>query len=97
MSLRGTSVEERAELPDGREVVVQVGVPEDPYVARGEVDTVALELLVAGEVVATVNTVLEPEQESEARRLAREIAAGLEAGTIEPTAADVEPFADRLP
>jgi hypothetical protein len=96
MSLRGVTVEEHAELPDGREALVQIGVPDDPYVQRNDLDTVALELVVAGEVVATLNTVLEPEQQSEARRLAREVAAGLEAGQIEPTAAAVEPFADRL-
>lgn len=97
MSLRGNPVEERTDLPDGREVVVQIAVPDDPYVARGEIDTVALELIVAGEVVATVNTVLAPDHESEARQLARELAASLEAGRIEPTAAAIEPFADRLP
>ncbi|MBA2462928.1 MAG: hypothetical protein H0V45_14390 [Actinobacteria bacterium] len=47
------------------------------------------------EVLATLNTVLDPEQESEARALAREIAAGLESGDLEPTAGAIEPLADQ--
>jgi hypothetical protein len=47
-------------------------------------------------VLAAVNTVLDPDQEDEALDLAREIAAGLEAGRLEPTAASIEPLADTL-
>jgi hypothetical protein len=43
-----------------------------------------------------VNTVLDPDQEDEALDLAREIAASLESGRLEPTAAAIEPFADTL-
>ncbi len=97
MSLRGRPVEERAALPDGREAVLRVAVADDPYVARREVDTVALELEIEGEVAAALNTVLAPEHEAEARRLAREIAAGLQGGTIQPTAGALEPYAARVP
>ena len=54
--------------------------------------TVAASLI----VLAAVNTVLDPDQESEALQLAREIARGLESGTLEPTASAIEPLADTL-
>jgi hypothetical protein len=85
-----------ATLPDGRSVRVWIGVPEDSYIARRDIDTVDIELsLVGGNHLAAVNTVLDAEQESEARSLAREIVAGLESGTLEPTAAALEPLADQ--
>jgi hypothetical protein len=96
VSLRGRSVEQTATLPDGRSVTVQVGVPEDPYIPRRELETVDVELRSGGHVLAAVNTVLDPDQESEARALAHEIAAKLESGEIEPTAGAIEPFADTL-
>jgi hypothetical protein len=96
MSLRGRMVERPATLPDGRNVVVHVGVPDDPYIARDELETVDVELRSGGHVLAAVNTVLDPDQETEAEELAREIAAKLEAGEIEPTAHAIEPFADML-
>jgi hypothetical protein len=96
MSLRGRTIEQRATLPDGREVIVHVGVPEDPYIKRSELETVDVELHSGGTVLAAVNTVLDPDQEDEAVDLAREIASGLEAGRLEPTAASIEPLADTL-
>ena len=96
MSLRGSLVEEIATLLDVRTAVVRIAVPDDSYIPRRELDTVALELTLGGEVAATVNTVLDPEQDSEARALAREIVAGLESGALEPTAGALEPLADRL-
>jgi hypothetical protein len=96
MSLRGRTVEHTATLPDGRHVVVHVGVPEDPYIRRSELETVDVELHSGGHVLAAVNTVLDPDQESEAEQLAREIAQRLESGEIEPTAHAIEPFADTL-
>ncbi len=97
MSLRGTPVEEGATLPDGREVFIRIAVPDDPYVPKRELDTVAVELRTRDEVLAAVNSVLEPEHVSEARVLAREIVAGLESGELEPTAGAIEPLADRIP
>jgi hypothetical protein len=97
MSLRGERVERTATLPDGREALVRVGVPDDPYIPRRELDTVDVEILFDGRVAAAVNTILEPEQDHEARQLAREIVAGLESGELEPTAAAIEPLADTLP
>lgn len=96
MSLRGRPVEQSAIAKDGREILVRVGVPEDPYIPRRELDTVAVELIADGRPLATVNTVLSPDQESEAHELAREIVAGLESGELEPTAGAIEPLADRL-
>ncbi len=96
MSLRGRTVEQTATLPDGREVIVHVGVPEDPYIPRAQMETVDVELHSGGTVLAAVNTVLDPDQEGEAAELAREIASGLESGELEPTAAAIEPLADTL-
>jgi hypothetical protein len=94
VSLRGNPVVETAALPDGREAEIRIGVPDDDYVPARELDTVALELRLDGEVVAALNTVLEPDQDSEARQLARAIAEGLSSGKLEPTAGALEPLAD---
>ena len=96
VSLRGRPVEQIATLPDGREAVVRIAVPEDPYIPRRELTTVALELTVDGRVQATLNTVLGVEQESEALELAREIVGGLESGGLQPTAGSLEPLVDVL-
>jgi len=77
-------------------VVVHVGVPDDPYIPRAQLETVDVELHSGGHVLAAVNTVLDPDQEDEAVDLAREIAQKLEAGELEPTAAAIEPLADTL-
>jgi hypothetical protein len=89
-------VEQQATLPDGRLIRVRVGVPEDSYIAARELDTVTVELMGDGEHLAAVNTVLDADQDSEALALAREIVAGLENGTLEPTAGALEPLADTL-
>lgn len=94
MSLRGRPVVETAELPDGRAAEIWIGVPRDGYVRARELDTVALELRVDGEVAAALNTILEPDDDGDARRLAREIAEGLASGRLEPTAGALEPLAD---
>jgi hypothetical protein len=76
-------------------VQVRVGVPDDSYIPRRELDTVDVELFVDGRAVAAVNTVLDADQAGEALQLAREIVAGLESGKLEPTAAALEPLADQ--
>lgn len=95
MSLRGRPVVQTASLPGGGEIRVRVGVPEDPYIPRRELETVDVELFNGDQALAAVNTVLGPERESEALALAREIVAGLESGELEPTAAAIEPLADQ--
>ena len=97
MSLNGNPVELSATLPDGREVLIRVGVPDDPYIPRRELRTVDVELFGGGEHLAAVTSVLLPEQQSEARALARHIKAGLESGELEPTAGAIEPLADDPP
>jgi hypothetical protein len=94
MSLRGRPVEQIASLPDGREVRVRVGIPQDSYISNRDLATVDVELSIDGRPIAAVNTVLGPGQDSAARELAREIVAGLESGGLEPTAAALEPLAD---
>jgi len=90
ISLRGSAVERRATLPGGRTAIVRIGLAPDSYVPARELDTVSLELIVDGEVAASLNTILDPTQDSEARALARRIAEGLESGSLEPTAGALE-------
>jgi hypothetical protein len=97
MTLRGEPVVQAATLPDGREIVVRVGVPDDPYIPKRQLRTVAVELFEQGRPIAAVSTLLEPEQTSEARLLAREIVGGLEAGALAPTAQAIEPLAETPP
>ena len=97
VSLRAGRVEQIATLPGGETVLISVGVPHDPYIAPGESETVDVELWLDDEALAAVNTILRPDQDSEARALAREIAQGLESGELEPTAGAIEPLANRLP
>jgi hypothetical protein len=96
VSLRGRTIEHDTTLPDGRTITVHVGVPEDPYIPRSELETVDVELHSGGRVLAAVNTVLDPDQEREADELAREIARKLASGELEPTAHAIEPLADTL-
>jgi hypothetical protein len=95
VSLRGEPIEQTATLPDGRVVRVRVGVPDDSYIPRRELDTVDIELFDGEQHLAAVNTVLDADQASEARELLREVVAGLESGQLEPTAAALEPLADQ--
>jgi hypothetical protein len=97
VSLNGTPIERTARLPDGRQVLIRIGVPDDPYIAKRELRTVDVELYADEQHLAAVNTVLSPEQESEALALARAIAKGLESGELEPTAGSIEPLADDPP
>jgi hypothetical protein len=72
-------------------------VPDDPYIDdKSLLTTVDIQLHEGNGIVASVSTVLDPKQESEARALAREVKAALEAGTIGLHAHELEPFADRL-
>jgi hypothetical protein len=96
MSLRGEPLEQTVTLPDGREVIVWIGVPDDPYIPKRELETVDVELREDGRHIAVVNTVLDPDQTSEARQLLRDIVAGLQSGELQPTAAAIEPLADEL-
>jgi hypothetical protein len=96
VSLRSSPVELAATLRDGRMLTVRVGVPDDSYIPKGELDTVELELWENGRAIAAVTTVLDADQTSEAMALAREVASGLESGELEPTAGAIEPLADTL-
>lgn len=94
MTLRGEPLERDVTLPDGTAVHIRIGVPQDSYIAQSELDTVAIELSAHGEHIAAVNTVLDADQTSEARRLLGEISEGLQSGKLEPTAGALEPLAD---
>jgi hypothetical protein len=88
---------EHASLPGGGTVTVWVGVPDDPYIDdKGSLNTVDIQLHEGGSVIASLSTVLDEDQASEARTLAREVKAALEAGKIGLHANELEPFADRL-
>ena len=99
MSLRAEPLEQEATLPDGRIVAVRVGIADDSYIPRRELDTVVLELWDEGrgEHLAGVATVLAPEDVDAARALLREVVEGLGNGSLEPTAGALEPFADSVP
>jgi hypothetical protein len=96
MSLRGEPLETEVSVPDGSTVRVRIGVPDDSYIAKRELDTVTIELYAHGEHVAAISTVLDVDQTSEAHELLREIVTGLESGALAPTAGALEPLADRL-
>jgi hypothetical protein len=96
VSLRGAPLEAEVTIPDGRIVRVRVGVPEDSYIPKRELDTVTVELYANGEHIAAVNTVLDADQTDGAHELLQEIATGLESGALPPTAGAIEPLADRL-
>ena len=97
MSLRTTPILEHATLPGGGVVTVWVGIPDDPYIEdKSALTTIDIQLYEGNAVVASLSTVLEPDQESEARALAREVKAAIEAGEIGLNASELEPFADRL-
>ena len=93
MSLRGHPIEETVTTPDGRELRLRIGVAPDPYLRGRDLRTVDVELFEGERVLAAVNTLLSPRDESEARALAREIASGLSDGTLEPTAGAIERLA----
>lgn len=97
MSLRTSPVVEHASLPQGGTVTVWVGVPDDPYInEKSQLTTVDVQLREGNGVVASLSTVLDPDQVSEAHQLAREVKTALESGEIGLHADDLEPFADRL-
>jgi hypothetical protein len=99
MSLRGKPLEQETTLPDGRVVSVRVGLAEDSYIPRRELDTVVLELWDEGrgEHLAGVSTVLSVEDVDAAGALLREVVAGLGDGSLEATAGALEPLADSVP
>jgi len=97
MTLHSAPAVEHASLPGGGSVTVWVGVPDDPYIDdKSQLTTVDIQLVEGRNVLATLSTVLAPEQESEAQALAREVKSAIEAGTIGLHASELEPFADRL-
>lgn len=97
MGLFASPVVEHASLPRGGSVTVWVGVPDDPYFDdKTQLTTVDVQLHEGRNVIASVSTVLDPDQQDEARALAREVKAALEAGEIGLHAEELERFADRL-
>lgn len=97
MSLRATPVVEHASLPNGGTVTIWVGVPDDPYYDdKSQLTTVDVQLHEGNAVVASLETVLDPDQVSEARQLASDVKAAIEAGEIGLHAQELERFADQL-
>ena len=99
MSLRGEPLEQNATLQDGRVITVRIGIADDSYIPRRELDTVVLELWedARGEHLAGVTTVLSADDVDGAHELMREVVTGLEDGSLEPTAGALEPLADSVP
>ena len=78
-------------------MTVWVGVPDDPYIEdKRTLNTVDIQLHEGNAVVASLSTVRDQDQTSEALALAREVKAALEAGEIGLHANELEPYADRL-
>ena len=96
MTLHGNPVLESTHLPDGRPVKIRVGVAEDPYIADNLLSTVVLEVKVGGHVSAVMDTILNPDQESEARHLAERVKEGLSSGDLEPTVHSLGPLTDEF-
>ncbi len=97
VTLRSAPAVEHAALPHGGTVTVWVGVPDDPYIDdKSLLTTVDLQLHEGKTVVASISTVLGPDQETEAHALAREVKAAIEAGEVGLHAGELERFADRL-
>lgn len=97
VSLRTAPVIEHATLPGGGSVAIWIGVPDDPYINdKSALTTVDVQLHEGPAVLASISTVLGPNQDSEARALAHEVKAALESGAIGLHADELEPFADRL-
>lgn len=97
MTLLASPAIEHAALPGGGTVAVWVGVADDSYIDdKTQLHTVDIQLHEGSSVIASLSTVLEPSQEREARQLAREVKAAIEAGEIGLHASELEPFADRL-
>ncbi len=98
MSLRGEPLEQEATLPDGRAVLVRVGLAQDSYIPSAQLDTIVLELWDEGrgEHLAGITTVLSPENDGAAHALLREVVGRLESGEAEPTAGALEPLADSV-
>jgi hypothetical protein len=93
VSLRAGPIERELSLPDGRAATLRIGLL-DSYIAPREQTTVALELWAEGEVVAALDTLLDPGDERGAHSLLDEAVRRLEAGELEPTAEALEPLAD---
>jgi hypothetical protein len=97
VTLRASPVVEHAALPNGGTVVIWVGVPDDAYYDdKNELTTVDIQLREGSSVLASVSTVLDPDQDSEALALARDVKAAIESGVIGLHAHELEPFADQL-
>ena len=97
MSLRSSPAVEHAVLPSGGTVTVWVGVPDDPYIEdKSQLENVDLQLHEGNSIVASVTTVLDPDQEGEAHSLARDVKQAIETGKIGLHAHDLEPYADTL-
>ncbi len=96
MSLHGNPINETAQLPDGRQAHIRVGIAEDSYIADRDLNTVVLEVRVGNGVVAALDTILDAEQVSEARHLASRVRDGLHDGSLEPTAHSLGPLTDEL-
>lgn len=78
-------------------MTVWVGVPDDPYIDdKSQLTNVDLQLHEGSAIVASITTVLDPDQESEAHALAREVKTAIEAGDVGLHAGELERFADQL-
>jgi hypothetical protein len=99
VTLREAPLEKRVTLPDGRDVSVRIGLAQDSYIPRRDLDTVVLELWdeERGEHLAGVSTILSPDDTAAGHALLREVVEGLRSGAVEASAGALERLADRWP
>ena len=97
VGVREEPVVRHAQLPGGGTIEVRVVVPDDPDVRREELDTVVVELELAGTPLAAVETPLSSDEHAEAVVLAERIREALESGAVEPTAHGIERLASTPP
>ncbi len=94
----GEPLEQEVTLPDGRVVSVRVGVAEDSYIPRRELDTVVLELW--DEAAESTSPASRPSSRrttwTPRTRCCARSSTGLRDGSLEPTAGALEPLADSV-
>jgi hypothetical protein len=96
VSLHGNPIVEDAHLPDGRNARIRVGIAEDPYIADRDSTTVVLEIRIGHSVAAVIDTILEPDQTTEANHLVTRVREGLSSGELEPNVHSLERLADSI-
>jgi hypothetical protein len=95
VSLLGNPVVISAQLPDAREAEIRVGLPRGGALLDSLLDAVTLEVRIGGTLAAIATTGLVADDVHAARRLATNVAEGLQRGTLAPSTSSLEPLAEQ--